>query len=253
MIPLPKSIKVTRNRESEAELMEHTRKWVEGAERTPGIHASDLLDPRKAYWNRMNPERFTDGTILTFFVGKVLHAFILSATEQKLGVDWASDTGSKTSETLGIDYSVDSMYGGLPREVKTSRKPFAPDENNLVEELRNYIEQLSIYLVAENKTKGSLWILFLNLRDETGKTTPAYHVYDIEITEKSRRILELKMIETRQTLEAALEKKDPSALPLCREWFCNRKFCPHFDVCRPEGRWKEARKRRAKDKATGGT
>jgi len=251
MIPLPKSLVITRNPEAEAELMAHTRKWVEGAERTPGIHASDLLDPRKAYWNRKNKQPFTDGTILTFFIGKILHSFILSATENKIGVDWASDTGSKTSELLGIDYSVDSMYGGLPREVKTSRKPFLR-ENDLLEELRNYIEQLVIYLVAEGKTTGSLWILFTGLKGPDGKTQPTYHVYDITITESSSKILATKMIGIREALEKALKTNDPSALPLCREWLCKRSFCAHYDVCKPEERWApEEPKAKRKKKSSG--
>ena len=66
-------------REAEQKLVEQTRAWLKNDHRDPRIHASDLFDPRKAYWDRQHPVEPSTRMVGHFFVGKVLHAFFLSA------------------------------------------------------------------------------------------------------------------------------------------------------------------------------
>lgn len=244
-IPIPETIKVKRVEKSEKLLMEKSREWIETAERTPGIHASDLLDPRLAYWNRKNPQKHPDSLILTFLIGKVLHSFVLGAVDGKAPDLGTTDTGSKTSAELGIEYSVDHLLDGFPRELKSSRAMFEPDPEDLVEDLRAYIEQTLIYMVAEDKTYGEIWVLYLSLRNSKGRTAPAYRCYGITVTEKSLAILKKRMKATKGAIEKALDKGDWRELPICRRFKCGRGNCPHFELCKPEGRWVPPRKKKA--------
>ena len=118
--------------------------------RDPRIHASDLLDPRKAYWDRQHPVEPSTRMVGHFFVGKVLHAFFLSALNGEKGVNWASDAGSVWDKALGIMWSNDwedkSKTPHIPWEFKTSRKP---KEMNVDRDLDLYCEQLLIYMVAQ--------------------------------------------------------------------------------------------------------
>lgn len=237
MYEVPASLKIKRSKESEALLNERSRHWIENGERTPGIHASDLLSPRLAYWNRMKPGVLPERLINMFLIGRVLHAFILSAVDEKTGVDWSSDGGSKTSEELGIEYSIDSFLGKIPRELKTSRAFYEPKK---LKDLWSYTEQLLIYMAAENKLEGEIWVLYLNLRDK-GKSAPCYRAYKVTLSQADLDALKQKFKETADNIKAALAAKDHRPLPLCQEYKCGRGNCDHFDDCKPEERWKPAR------------
>ena len=77
-----------------------------------------------------------------------------------------TDAGSSHCD-LGFDYSPDAFYDGLVREVKTSRSFYEPTS---IEDLGTYIEQVLIYMVATETLESEFWVLYLNLKDETGKT-----------------------------------------------------------------------------------
>src|SRR5574341_374313 len=95
MLKLPNSLNIRRAYGAEDKLLEYTKKWLEQEERDPRIHVSDLLNPRMAYWKRKAPKELSDRLAVMFLVGKVLHAFVLSAVEGKKGTDWSTDTGQE--------------------------------------------------------------------------------------------------------------------------------------------------------------
>ena len=146
MITLPEGIVVDRHEERERELYSTARAWLESEERTPGIHASSLLDPRQGYFGQKYPGPLPDRLVTMFLVGKVLHAFILGSHPRAgTGVDLRStDSGSRRCD-LGFDYSPDAFYDGMVREVKTSRSFYEPTS---IEDLSFYIEQVLVYMVA---------------------------------------------------------------------------------------------------------
>lgn len=242
MLEVPDSLTIKRSKKSEALLMERSRKWIEGAERTPGIHASDLLSPRMAYWHRIRPTPISDRLVTTFLIGKVLHAFVLSAVDEAKGTDWSTDEGSKTSKELGIEYSIDSFLGKIPRELKTSRSPFEPRD---AKDIWHYIEQLLIYMAAEDKTTGEIWVLYLSLREKS-KTNPAYRAYKITVSQEDLDALKKHFKGMADAINKALDTKDHTPLPLCAAFKCKRTECAYFDECKPETRWKPARKKKEK-------
>jgi hypothetical protein len=237
LIP-PESLKMTRSKKAEESLMVRSREWLMKEERDPRIHVSDLLDPRVGYWQRMEPKELSDKLVTMFLIGKVLHAFVLSAVDGDKGTDLSSDEGSKWSQDLGICYSIDKNLK-YPRELKTSRSYYEPKS---AKDLMMYIEQLMCYMVAEGKTKGQIWILFLNAKDpKTKRTAPAYRAYTIRVTEAELADYRAQMKATQRKLSQALKKKDHTILPLCRSFKCSEIDCEWWESCQPEGRYGKKR------------
>lgn len=234
MLTLPSSLKIKRDKASEAHLYAVCRKWLEKEERAPGIHASSLLDPRQSYWQTVDPKPLSDRLVTIFLIGKILHAFVLSALAGAKGVDWSTDTGSKASKKLGIVYSMDYVFQGEPTEFKSSRSFFEPTHT---EDLATYAEQLLIYEVAEDKTVGRLWVLYLNLKNAKKQTEPAFRCYQVSMSDQDKVEFGKQIIATRKKLEQALKTKNPSKLPLCRPFKCGEGNCEWWDKCKPEGRY----------------
>jgi len=234
MLTLPKSIAITRSLKSEETLISKSRKWLTQEERKDGIHASDLLDPRMAFFRRKHPAPIPDRLVNMFIVGKIGHAIVLSAVDGAKGLNPESDEGSIWSEELKIWYSPDKTLGGIPRELKTTR---SPDEAVYPKDLALYCEQLMIYMAAQNSTVGQLWILYLNLRDEEGNTAPQWRAFTIRVTQEELDEYKRQLKQTAATLEYASKKDDPTGLPLCREFKCGKKRCEYWEECQPEGRY----------------
>jgi hypothetical protein len=236
---VPKSIDIERNEDAEDALVDKTKAWLEkgNAERDPRIHASDLLDPRKAYWNRKHKEVMTPKMVGNFFVGKTLHAFFLTALKGKKGIDWSTDTGGHWDKELGITYSQDfeDDTGKIPGELKTSR---ALNEQTKAD-LKTYVEQLCIYMAAKTSLLGRLVVLRLMGKD-TSKgwgSYPQYRAYQITWTKKDLADYRKQIKDTAVLLTKAIKTKKPKLLPLCREWKCGEGNCGHWNVCKPEGRY----------------
>lgn len=235
MITIPDGVVVDRRPAREAELYDVARTWLEKDERTPGIHASGLLDTRQAWFNAKFPGPLPDRLVTMFMVGKVLHAFILGAHAGVVDIG-ASDAGSNHCE-LGYDYSPDAFYDGMVREVKTSRSFYEPTS---IDDLSMYIEQVLTYMVATETLESELWVLYLNLKDESGKTSPAFRCYSVSVTSDELAKVRLEIGETTLQLQRALDSpaEEPFRdLPLCREWKCGARNCEWYDQCQPEGRY----------------
>lgn len=236
-IQIPESLSLKRNKASEARLNSAARKWLEKEERTDGIHASDLLDIRQAFWKHKQPGPITDRQVPIFLIGKILHAFVLGSMGGDVDIR-TTDEGSVYSEELGIWYSVDWDRSGDMAEFKSARFFNEPQTTS---DLESYIEQLLVYMVAKKRTSAQLWLLLLNLRDENRKTSPAFRAYTITISEDDLVQLTASVQAQRVLLVNALKSGDSSALPLCRAFKCGGDNCEYYDQCRPEGRFGQPR------------
>jgi hypothetical protein len=226
-----------RNKSTERLLLDKARAWLGGDEnRQHELHASDLLDPRMAYFAKTDPRPLTDRLVTMFMVGKVLHAFVINSLDEEGGPQTlSSDEGSAYSEELGIYYSIDKMLHGRIRELKTSRSYYEPKD--VEKDLGTYIEQLLVYMVAKNACDSQLCVLYLNFKDDEGKTAPTFRAYDIVISEADLSAIREYLLATKELLQTALDAKTPELLPLCREFKCGRKNCEWYDKCKPEGRY----------------
>lgn len=236
MLKQPK-LDIVRSEDAEDMLTDKTKDWLEAQnkERDPRIHASDLLDPRKAYWNRQHKEVMTKKMVGNFFVGKVLHAFYLSALHKAEGVDWKSDEGGNFDKELGITFSPDWATGTVPGELKTSRA--VNEQTN--RDLSTYTEQLCIYMAAMKSLVGRLVVLRIMGKDKAKGwgTYPQYRAYKITWDKAGLAGYRAEIKKTVKLLTEALKKKDPSKLEKCRKWKCGKGNCGHWELCRPEGRY----------------
>jgi hypothetical protein len=231
---------VERNKKAETNLIEKSRKWLEkDSKDRKGIHASDLLDPRKAYYDKINPQPLSNRMVGLFFVGKVLHAFFLSALTGEDGVNWKSDGGSTVDKELGFSYSPDWCKDGIPGELKTSRSKYEQSKSDL----GLYLEQLVTYMAGKKSEDGRLVTLMLSLpapRGDGWGTYPQYRAYNVHVSKADLAKYRTQLIATRKLLQQALKsnsKKDINKLPLCRDFKCGKSQCPHYSVCKPEGRY----------------
>lgn len=235
MLKLPSSLEVERDFKYEKKLLEKTRAWlVNDSKERKGIHASDLLDPRKAYYDKLYPSPLSDRMVGTFFVGKTLHAFFLSALKDRKGTDWSTDSGSNEDKELGITWSADDKEDGIPHEFKTSRSKYEQKRRDL----DNYLEQELIYMAAMKSLKGRISTLMYNLPAPKGQgwgSYPQYRSYKITCSKEDLKKYRLQIKKVAQQLRDCLKKKSPKGLPLCREFKCFG--CPHFQRCKPEGRY----------------
>lgn len=233
MLTLPPSLEVQRDQKDEEVLLGASRAWLEQEQRPEGIHASDLLNPRRAYWRLVDPRVITDREVPIFLVGKILHAFVLGAMAGR--VDLAvTDSGAVYDEELGIWYSPDWDRGDVA-EFKTNRRFREPE---VLDDLGIYLEQVLVYMAAKRRTRAKVWLLLLNLREpETRRTSPAFRAYEISISEEDLERVRSEVVATRQAIEEALRRKNPRLLPVCREWLCGAGNCPWFEQCQPEGRY----------------
>lgn len=236
MIPIPESVTIKRNKASETNLLATSRAWLEkgNGTRTQGWHASDILNPRKGFWQRVDPKEMTDRDVTIFLVGKVLHAFVLgSAAGDVVDLD-KTDEGSSYSEELGLWYSPDWDKGEVA-EFKTSRSYKEPSS---IEDVSGYTEQLLVYMAAKNRLKAQLWILLINLRDpETRRTVPVFRCYTIEISQADLDATKAFIKQTKDDLNKAVATSNWHDLDLCWEFICTPDMCPYFNKCKPDGRW----------------
>ena len=151
MLKLPESLEITRSLKAEDALLALGKKWLQQDERKEGLHASDLMDPRQAFFKHTDPRPISDRLVNVFLVGKIGHVIVLSTVDKSKGLNLTSDEGSEWSDELGIWFSADKTLDGIPRELKTTRSYY---EAKTVEELSLYCEQLGIYMVARNSEVG---------------------------------------------------------------------------------------------------
>ena len=157
-LTLPKKITLVQSTARERQIVAKLRANVEAFERkiADPIHVSDLLEPRKGYWQRIMPKRFKDEAIMFFSMGYMGHDYLLGKF----------DSGSRTEGDLiwSPDGPTDSMLvpvdGSLVVEVKiTTKRTVASTQS----ELEKYLKQVLAYMAKGKKTKAEIWIWYLGI------------------------------------------------------------------------------------------
>ena len=178
------------------------------------IHLSDLLAPRKAYFQRVLPQYATDEEIMYWTTGRGHEDAILYASGYEHG---------EVSEWNGIYYTPD-LFQSLPVEIKTRRRYLAK-EGKEITTYEHYLKQLKGYCAITNKQKGWLWVWCLVSKDDdSGKTKPELVCYSVTFTPEELEAERARLITTRNDLLIALERKDHSILPACPSWMCGKEL-----------------------------
>lgn len=190
------------------------------------IHLSDLITPRKAFFNKMLKLKLTKEEIFTFLVGL--------GVEDKLGKLMGEKHG-KTKCVHGIYYSPDFEMPEIT-ELKSRRRNLAK-EGEEHEVYDHYLRQLKGYLALSNQREGNLIVFSISERiDESNKTRPELAAYKVRIDEEeSNNILE-ELLFTKEILQSSLRDGNFKRLPLCPDWLCGRQIKtmvvpPHCITC----------------------
>lgn len=240
MLPLPKGLQIERDYDEEKDLLAASRAYLEKDERT-GIHMSDIMDSRLAFFKWLHAGPIPDRLINMFLVGQALHAVLLCV---KGGTDdYTRPPDGGTKHFQEIQYSPDFLnVKGEPDEIKTTRSFYLPKVAYLPDDktYHMYLEQLVGYMAAEDKQIGRLTLLYINHKDEF-RTAPAIFVFKVTCTPEQLAAMRKVITIASNKLSKAKETKDFSLLDLCRSWKC--KDCEYWDECKPPGRYEYGQKK----------
>jgi len=200
-----------------------------GKEPRKHIHLSDLLSPRKAYFQRITPKYATDEEIMYWTTGRGHEDALLYASGYEHGEvrDWN-----------GIFYTPD-LFQSLPVEIKTRRRYLAK-EGEEINTYGHYLKQLKGYCAITKKQKGWLWVWCLVSKDDaSGKTKPELVCYSVDFTAEELEGERERLTKTKEALEEALRNNDHKPLPLCPNWMCGKELKimetkPYCETCKKE-------------------
>ena len=221
-----------------------------GKNRPYGIHVSDLINPLRAFHNKMHPTELTDDEINRFFSGNAFEEMV-----SKVLFPDSSMIHSESGVWNGIHYEIDFFDKSfqyenpffIPNELKSTLLShryktieFNADivdnlsESELMACFPDYVKQIKKYMVIKNSNVGNIIIYFWQLTVSYeksiafGKRLPQLRTYEINMTGEELLAEKESMLRTKNELTNALVRNDPSALDCCPEWMC--KICPHFNV-----------------------
>jgi hypothetical protein len=176
-----------------------------------GMHFSDLLSMKQAYWRSILPMKATKAEAMYWLTGNAHETLFLHLSDLKHG---------KSKQWNGIWYTPDVFFN-FPVELKTTRRGFIPKEGNEAKIYEHYLKQLRMYCAAENTKQSWLVVWFLVMMDENRRQTkPDYFCYRVEFTDEELEATRQQMLDSSALLKAALNEKDPTHLPDCEQWMC---------------------------------
>lgn len=209
------------------------------------IHASDLKELRKAYWQRIVPKSATPAEVGFWLAGLGHHYWMVYSM---YGIDDTQEE-SKYDKGLGIYYSPD--LNSDRGEFKTSRYwqlPNGPLE--AADAFKFYERQCRTYAVAEKIDYWNLVVLFLFPPNEYKQKQPVLKAYTYRFTKKELADERKQIKADVLALRTALDSQSCSELPLCSEGICFKMvgqgrgkpkkkvpMCKWWEECKPEGRY----------------
>lgn len=225
---------ITRNPAREAELIGQMQASF-GDNAREGVHLSDLLNPRRSYWQRVLPMAPNKAAVLYWVAGR--------GHEDALG-RIANLVVTEQRFMHGISFRPDFQWESDPTEFKTRRRNLpALGEEAVVYD--SYLDQLRGYAALQKTLRGRLVVFSLlekvNPNDPKSPSEPELAVYDVTFTEQDIAEEEARLLSRRdgfmnaligwsmEQLGAALGGRLPvpvatghAALPLCKEWLCGK-------------------------------
>lgn len=136
-----------------------------------GIHVSDLLTPRKAYWARVQPKPPTNREVIFFLAGRgheeVFVALAGLSGYHKSRGEWLGPPDSPYKAGDGIRYEIDVLTRQdgtgqeIPIEIKTNRRPTIPGPEKVLEEYSIAVDQLGMYTAVRNESNPDILTSYL--------------------------------------------------------------------------------------------
>ena len=236
-------MKIVRSEADERKLLELTKKGLARRPRSEDkLHVSELMYPRKTYWQKIDPQPMTDDQALYFTAGRAHHEileFVIGSRKKRNG---RADAGEH--ERDGVYFSPDLRMSFGPIEIKTSRSMYEP--KNLAKGYDGYLKQLKMYMALMDSQKGGLLVFYLVLNVFKGgrqRKMPALRFYRVTMTPQELKKERAAIKKNAAALNAAIKKKKWAQLDLCPEWLC--RDCVFFKRCKP---WLQDAKRKSLQK-----
>lgn len=206
-----------------------------------GIHLSDLLSPKQAYWNKTKPIPPSKKEIIYWLSGKAHESIFMNVSNfEKVKAKQWNDIWYTPDATLNVILNNLESYNDLLIEMKTSRRGFLVKDGEEAERYKHYLKQLGFYCAIENRTESGLFVWYLTMMDENRKNTdPDYFFYSVTFTESELNDMRNEILALRTVLIKALDTQDISNLPDCEEWMCykekrNMIKKPYCNTCKKE-------------------
>lgn len=222
--------------------------------RKPNVyHVSDLLYPRKAYFDVTGYKPASDGAMGYFLTGRMLHSLLQAA----LGKQFEEEVRITFADTdLVVVGHIDLPLSAGPTELKSTRKWTIPDEAD-----QGYIKQLQMYCAGKNVQVGFVVVLYIcpgRKWDGSAGTKPQLRAWRVTFSTEELEQTRQEMRAGVEALNKAITTLDHKILPLCPGWMCGRAAkkvkvkgklveqpaeieCQYYESCQPEGRYPAAK------------
>lgn len=221
-------------------ILSEAKKYLARKPRT-GIHVSDLLLPRKAYWGRVMPRTISDAEALYFMAGRAHEETVVALAGlgryRKSRGEWSGTVEDRYQSGDGIKYEVDVVVPTgnewTPIEFKTNRRPTIIAPEAVEEQYSYYLRQLGSYVAITGSNHGYLAVLHLMARNLSlegaaeehewlKQSKPMLLVYQIDWADDELDAIKAEMQEGRRLLELAWAIQDHTILKECEAWMCGK-------------------------------
>lgn len=255
-------MKIIRSKDDEDRIYDKTRAYLNSRPRSVDkLHVSDLLYPRKAFFQKTDPKPISNLQVCYFTAGRAHHEIIEACFKEKPKVHWwkravdaakaelkkgskisdkppKSTTDSGEHERFGVLFSPDMIWNKVPVEIKTSRMQREPASDDYAEKYSGYLKQLKMYMALMDSARGGLMVFFLGLKNGW-RFIPEFRFYKVRLSSLELKHTLRDIKEGAAKLNKALRTKQHRRLELCPSFMCND--CVWFKKCAP---WKLDPKRK---------
>lgn len=172
------------------------------------IHVSDVVFPRKTYYQVTQGRKVTDKAIGFWFLGKAIGTEI----QRVLGQQYAEIETKIDDFVAHMDY-YDGMLIG---EIKSSRKWTIP-----ATPAPHYIRQTGYYCAMSGKSKAEILVIYPTAgRTWKGEaaSTVEFRAWALEVPPDAQAEILRDMVACKSAIIDALDRHDPSRLPPVPAW-----------------------------------
>lgn len=170
-------------------------------------HVSDIVFPRKAYYEAIQGRKISEEALGFWISGKAFGTVL----QEVLGKDKAEVEARWGKFVAHIDH-----FDKVLIEIKTSRKwtvPQAPEPH--------YVRQVGYYCAMTGQLNGKILVIYFTAGrkwDGKGASNLELHVWNVAFTAKELEVVRVDMDQTVAMIEKAIKTKNPSILPPAPKW-----------------------------------
>jgi len=170
-------------------------------------HVSDLVFPRKTYYERIQGRKITDKAIGFWFLGKAVG----TEMQRILGKSFAEVEAVWKKVVAHIDHKDKVLI-----EIKSSRKWTIPEWPS-----PHYTRQIGYYCAMTGTKSAKILVVYPTAgRTYKGERSSTVDIaaWEVAFSAGELKQIQIDMEETIKRIETAIHKKTPDDLPACPKW-----------------------------------